>query len=260
MNEIVNNEKLEMAETLHNYVMQGAFLSAISLKFIFDNQLFQELGFETQKSYIEHCLPFNEKTAYKYLRIATIYGKAFYISFDYNQLEESVSSIALAKLSSKRVDNEVENFWSLGLTKLYMIASKTPEHIASGLVENGVLILNENQYTLSQLRKMTVKQLNVALVYYNTGKTPEQIFSDYIDEPEDKKEFRELGRRLPILGRYLQVTVEKYLSYASYDSIRQHGHEPNPKLVEYKYELEDISTKFAELIERINYIHQEVSK
>lgn len=258
---LIQNDRRMAAETLHDYVMKGTYVTAISLKLIIDHNLFRELGYETQKEYIEGCLPFGESTAYKYLKVATTFGQVLGISFDFEELDQSFSSTALAKLSPVTVDDSVEKVWTLGLSKLYLISSRMESWQIMTLVKSGYIEMKKDFWLgFDELRTMTVKELNE---WFDMAEEKDYSLKEIQDifSPETEKPiWLPVAQKTVKSAYYLKAQLRAFRSFAQPDFCRAAGREPDPRLTEFNLELEDIAITLDGLIERIEYIETEVKK
>lgn len=259
---LINNDRRLAAETLHDYVLKGAYVSALSLKLIFDNHLYRELGYETQKEYIEGCLPFGETTAYKYLKVASTFGMVLGISFNYDELDRSFSSTALAKLSPMTVDENANDIWNLGLVKLYMISLKVQPWQIHRLVKEGYLELSKDfMLTKNEIFEMSVRELSewFAEAERKIPTTEQLLDPNYGRKKAEKPAWVPVSKEVLKTAKYLKAKLETFASYTKPEIARAAGYEPNARLTEFNLELEDITNTLDSLLERLQFINQEVA-
>lgn len=212
-------ETTKVAEILHGYVINGMFASALALKVIFDNQLFRQLGCNTQKDYIDKYLPFERMQAYRYIKVADVFVECLKIDLDKSATFGKFLSSGRIEDVSPVIHSESEilsQVWSLGVKKLFLLATKMPVDTMKILADKGAISFGDGAglFFVDDLKSMSYDML-VTLV--NSSQNGTLIIASPEEKAETKQEIdlEKESKAILTQARFVRVKMSQLSQYAN---------------------------------------------
>lgn len=190
------------ASYVHNQVLMGAFISAISIKKMFDDKLFLGMNCTSRDEYIDTMLPFGRRQAYKLYQVANKFD-AVSQSLTGNGLTQIVSGdasdlvhlSALGENTNETVEN-TNNIVGLGINKLYEL-TKLEDDDLKDLIKKGKIKIDGADVTIEDIKDTTAKELS-RILHESTKKYKSKIAQQGEDinllKEEMKSNEKELAR------------------------------------------------------------------
>lgn len=247
-------ETTKVAEILHGYVINGMFASALALKVIFDNQLFRHLGCNTQKDYIDKYLPFERMQAYRYIKVADVFVECLKIDLNKSATFGKFLSSGRIEDVSPVIHSESEilsQVWSLGVKKLFLLATKMPIETMKILADKGAISFGEGagMFFVADLKTMSYDML-VTLV---NGSVNGSIIISESTEKETVKEI-DLDKESKVIltqARYVRVKLSQLCEYANPSIAAHMGVSVPPELTEKASRLVDLTNRLLKIEEQL---------
>lgn len=193
----ITPEMMHEASYVHNQVLMGAFISAVSIKRIFDEKLYLAMNCCSKEEYCNNMLPFGKRQAYKLYAVANKFD-AVSKSLTGNALKE-IGSGDTSQFVHLNSQSEIdENFAGMGISKLYELTKIDDEDFAE-LVKTGKTKINNTDLDIDEIIEMKGKELqkkiNEALKKYK-DKTSQQAEKIKLLEEEAKTNEKDYHRLL----------------------------------------------------------------
>jgi len=266
--EKIEYETTKVAEILHGYVITGMFSSALALKVIFDNQLFRQLGCKTQKEYIDKYLPFDRTNAYRYIKVADVFVECLKIELTdksafgrflcSGRLEDVVpvqhlsSDVDTKNVVPKTVwgSENLAQVWSLGVKKLYLIASKLPVDKVKLLADKGTINFGDGSgmFFVEDLKNMSYDMLATLV---NCSQNGNLIVEEAEKESATEIDLDKERRAILNQARFFRVKVSQLCQYANPSIAAGMGLKIPAEFTAKAGQLVDLSLKLLEIEEEL---------
>ncbi len=150
----VSHEKQRLASYAHNQVLMGAFISAISIKKIFDEKLYLGLNCGSRDEYCETMLPFGRRQAFRLYAIAN----------KFDAVSKSLTGDGLTQITSGDTSDLVTlksqtELAGIGVTKLYELTRLEDDDIKD-LIKGGKLKTESGDYDIEDIKDASAKELS----------------------------------------------------------------------------------------------------
>jgi hypothetical protein len=152
----VSHEQIRLAQYAHQQVLLGVFISAISLKKIFDEKLYLALNCQSKEEYCS-TLPFGLRQAEKLCAIAAKFENVSK-SLTGNGLIQITSGDTLENAKSTSPNEIAEKVSNLGIEKLYELSRFDDGDLAE-LIKKGKVKVGENDFNIEDIKDETAKEL-----------------------------------------------------------------------------------------------------
>ena len=196
----VSPETQRLAAYVHQQGLMGAFISAVSLKKMWDEKLYLGMGCQSREEYISVCTPYGRRQAYKYYQIATKFEAAgkLLAGNELKPISLEGGSVQLTALNG----DQAEKIGALGIEKLYELSSLEDEEVAK-LIKTGKVTLNGGDLSLQDIIDSTARE--AAKKIATLKKTYQSKISQLTEElklkESEEKERRKLVEDLSIQNK-----------------------------------------------------------
>ena len=146
------------ASFVHQQILMGAFISAVSIKKMFDDKLYLGMNCTSRDEYIDTMLPFGRSQAYKLYKVASKFN-AVSQSLTGNGLTQISSSETLEIVQSTALNGKAAEISSLGIEKLYELTKLDDDDIKD-LIKKGKVKLEDGDITIEDIKDATAKELS----------------------------------------------------------------------------------------------------
>lgn len=156
----ITPEARRTASALHDQVLMGAYISAVSLHTICENRHYLALGCQSQEEYFATMVPYSRSQAFNLLKIAAKFQNVFK-ALSSNGLTESLQLESPKSPINWTADDtpavSPEEVQKLGFLKLYEL-TKVDDSDLIELVKTGKFEKNGMQVDWEELKDMTARQ------------------------------------------------------------------------------------------------------
>jgi polyhydroxyalkanoate synthesis regulator phasin len=146
------------ASYVHNQVLMGAFISAVSIKKMFDDKLFLGMNCSSRDEYIDTMLPFGRRQAYKLYQVANKFD-AVSQSLTGNGLVQIGSGDTSEIVQSTALEGKAPEISSIGIEKLYEL-TKLEDDDLKDLIKKGKIKIDGADVTIEDIKDTTAKELS----------------------------------------------------------------------------------------------------
>lgn len=161
----VTPQQRRMATMLHDQIMLGAYISAISLKRMFDEKLYLAMGCQSQEEYLSTVCPYSRGQAYKLVKIADKFENTFK-ALTGNGLNAPLLSESLESIPNDTFNGDTvvkpEDIQRLGMRKLYELAQVEDDDLMQ-LIREGKIEGEGGTVTFEELKNATAKQMAIQI-------------------------------------------------------------------------------------------------
>ncbi len=154
----VTHETQRLASYVHNQVLMGAFISAVSIKKIFDEKLYLGLNCGSKDEYCSTMLPFGIRQAQRLYQIANKFD-AVSKSLTGNGLIQITSGDTLENTTLMSHDLNANELAQLGMAKLYELTKLEDENIKD-LIKEGKTKVADHELLIEEIKDASAKELS----------------------------------------------------------------------------------------------------
>lgn len=248
--EIKSINKSSYANMLHEYAINGMFISAVALKIIFDQQLYRELGCRTQTEYCEKFLPFDRTQVFRYIRVADVFCEC--LGFELQKSADVQKYLTTGDIQNvvpvqQIFDDKLGDIWNLGVKKLYLIATKMQISEVKIFAQSGSLAIGETLFSARELKEMSFDMLVTLL----NGLGKETVIIEKAEEKQTVIDLQKESKTILTQARYVRVKLSQLCEYANPSIAAHMGVSVPPELTEKASRLVDLTNRLLNIEEQL---------
>lgn len=257
--DIQQESRKMLAESLEKHVSEGLFFTAISLKIMFENNLYRELGYENQMEYIKTALPFEKSTAYRLIDIADAFCEAFSISLKLNELNKLPYSNLLKDLhpvgslmSGETIDEIAPKFlkdiWNLGIKKVFFLSMNLSPQNYLELATHGYFYNSETLSIFSIDKITSLSFVELQLLFH-----PERA-KTITENPTPEPQLLDLAKESKAIltqARFVRVKMSQLSQYANPSIASNMGLTIPPEFTAKASQLVDLTNRLLRIEEQL---------